>query len=439
MKNASTSVWFSRTMSLLLLSTGVVFGAAGCGDIDSEADLDEDTGMQDDALSTQITGVTFKTQLQNKYLGAQNNGGGAVLAVATQAQAWEQFTLIDRNGGSLQSGDLVHVKAGNGQYFQAANGGGSTLNAASNNELDWETFRVVKENGGGTINNGDLVGLQTITSGRWISAENGGGGSVFAYGPAYGPWEKLVIGLGAVVPQSNWKLVWSDEFNGSAIDESKWTWEVQKPGWVNNELQNYTNRRWENSRVENGHLVIEGRRDWYNGYEYSSARLKTQGKASWKYGRVEARIQLSGGWGTWPAFWMMPDNQSRGWPACGEIDIMEEVGYNQDSIHATTHSQAYNWKSSNQRTAATNVPGVTSGYHTYALEWYPDHIDMFVDGKKYFTSPNDNTGDDAWPFNKNFHIILNLAIGGDWGGAQGVDPNIWPRQMLVDYVRVYQQ
>lgn len=136
---------------------------------------------------------------------------------------------------------------------------------------------------------------------------------------------------------------------------------------------------------------------------------------------------------------MMPDNQSRGWPACGEIDIMEEVGYDQDSIHATTHSQAYNWKSTKQRTAAKTVSGVTTGYHTYALEWFPDHIDMFVDGQKYFTSPNDNTGDDAWPFNKNFHIILNLAIGGDWGGAQGVDPNIWPRQMLVDYVRVYQK
>jgi beta-glucanase (GH16 family) len=355
------------------------------------------------------------------------------------AQAWEKFTLIDKNGGSLESGDLVYIKAGNGQYFMAANGGGSTLNAASNNELDWETFRIVKQNGGGTINNGDVIGLQTITSGRWVSAENGGGGPVFAYGPAFGPWEKLVIGLGQTTPVSDWRLVWSDEFNGSSIDESKWTWEVQRPGWVNHELQNYTNRRWENSRVENGHLVIEGRRDWYNGHEYSSARLKTQGRASWKYGRVEARIKLPGGWGTWPAFWMMPDNQSRGWPACGEIDIMEEVGYDQDSIHATTHSQAYNWKSNTQRTASTYVAGVTSDYHTYALEWYADHIDMFVDGRKYYTSRNDYTGDDAWPFDKNFHIILNLAIGGDWGAAQGVDPNIWPRQMLVDYVRVYQR
>lgn len=440
MKTTSTAVSGWRTVSGLLLSTVVLLGAAACGDVDTMDDVgDEEISTEDEALSTQIMNVTFKTQLQNKYIGAQNNGGGSVLAVATVAQAWEKFTLIDKNGGSLQNGDLVYIKAGNGQYFMAVNGGGSTLNAGSNNELDWETFRIVKQNGGGTIVNGDLIGLQTITSGRWVSAENGGGGPVFAYGPAFGDWEKLVIGLGPTTPVSDWRLVWSDEFNGSSIDESKWTWEVQGPGWVNHELQNYTNRRWENSRVENGHLVIEGRRDWYNGHEYSSARLKTQGRASWKYGKVEARIKLPGGWGTWPAFWMMPDNQSRGWPACGEIDIMEEVGYNQDSIHATTHSQAYNWKSNTQRTAATNVGGVTSDYHTYTLEWYPDRIDMFVDGRKYYTSRNDYTGDDAWPFDKNFHIILNLAIGGDWGGAQGVDPNIWPRQMLVDYVRVYQR
>lgn len=236
-----------------------------------------------------------------------------------------------------------------------------------------------------------------------------------------------------------WRLVWSDEFNGSEIDGSKWTYDVHGPGWVNHELQNYTNNRRENARVENGHLVIEARKDGFQGHDYSSARLKTQGKASWTYGRIEARIQLPSGVGTWPAFWMMPDNQSRGWPACGEIDIMEHVGYDQDWINATTHSNTYSWRSSTQRTAKTLVPGVTTGYHVYALEWYPDRIDMFVDGKKYYTSPNDNTGDDAYPFNKNFHIILNLAVGGDWGGIKGVDANIWPKQMLVDYVRVYQK
>lgn len=439
MARESKAISLSGAVGCALASALVLAGAASCAPMDDVDNSDVDVSTLEDTLTTQVSGVTFKTQLQGRFVGAQNNGGGAVIATATVAQAWENFTLIDRNGGSLESGDEVYIKAGGGQYFQAANGGGGDLNAASLNQLGWETFRIVKASGSGVITTGNVVGLQAVTTGTWVSAQNGGGGTVFAYGAALGDWEKFVVGLGATTTPSDWNLVWSDEFNGSSIDESKWSYDVQGPGWVNHELQSYTNHRSENARVENGHLVIEGRHDWYNGAEYSSARLKTQGKASWTYGRVEASIKLPGGWGTWPAFWMMPDNQSRGWPACGEIDIMEEVGYDQDSIHATTHSQAYNWKNTQQRTAARTVGGVTTGYHTYALEWFPDHIDMFVDGQKYFTSPNDNTGDDAWPFNKNFHIILNLAIGGDWGGAQGVDPNIWPRQMLVDYVRVYQR
>jgi beta-glucanase (GH16 family) len=244
------------------------------------------------------------------------------------------------------------------------------------------------------------------------------------------------LGIGA--PPSGWRLVWSDEFNGPNIDGSKWAFDVQRPGWVNHEWQNYTSR-WENARIENGNLVIEARRDGFDGSEYSSARLRNQWGASWTYGRFEARIKLPGGWGTWPAFWMMPDDFSRGWPACGEIDIMEEVGFDADSIHSTTHTATFNWVNGRQRTAATGAGGATNDFHVYAAEWFPDRIDFFVDSRKFFSSPNDNTGDDAWPFHKNFHFILDLAVGGDWGGAQGVDPNIWPRQMLVDYVRVYQR
>jgi beta-glucanase (GH16 family) len=238
---------------------------------------------------------------------------------------------------------------------------------------------------------------------------------------------------------NGWKLVWSDEFNGSELDESKWSYEVQKPRWVNDEWQGYTNKRKENVRLEGGHLVIEARRDNFNGQEYTSGRIKTQGKHSWKYGRIEASIKLPGGLGTWPAFWMMPENQSRVWPGCGEIDIMEEVGHDQDTSVATTHTQAYNWANNNVKTATTKVDGITSGYHTYALQWYADRIEMYVDGRKYYTVNNEGKGDDAWPFDKNFHIIFNLAVGGVWGGSKGVDGNIWPRAMLVDWVRVYQK
>jgi beta-glucanase (GH16 family) len=391
-------------------------------------------------LATEST-VTLRTRLQNRYIAAQNNGGGAVTAVATVPQAWETFTLVDENNGALDSGDIVGLRAGNGQFVQAVNGGGGAVNATGAALLDWERFRIFKQ-GGGQVRSGDTIALQTIVSGRWLSAENGGGSTVSANGPAYDTWEQLVITLGGAPPPPppppSWRLVWQDEFDGPNIDESKWVYEVRGPGWVNNELQNYTNRRWENARIENGALVIEARRDFFGG-EYSSARLKTAGRASWTYGRVEARLQVPTGYGTWPAFWMMPDNQSRGWPACGEIDVMEHVGYDENRIHSTTHSLRYNWRSPNQRTASTFVPGATGGFHVYAVEWYPDRIEAFVDGVRYFTSPNDGGGDDSWPFNKNFHIILNLAVGGDWGGARGVDPNIWPKRMTVDYVRVYQR
>jgi glycosyl hydrolase family 16 len=351
--------------------------------------------------------------------------------------------MIDANGGALESGDQVHILAGNGQYLQAANGGGGGLSAGTS-QLGWETFRIVRAAGAGAVSTGDVVGLQTLVGGTWVSATSGGGGPVSASGAALGAWEQLVVGLGPSrwvygVEAYGWRQVWSDEFDGGGIDGSKWAHEVQGPGWVNHELQAYTTRS-ENARVEEGHLVIEARRDFVGGGAYSSARLETQGKASWTYARVEARMQVPAGWGTWPAFWMMPDDQSRGWPACGEIDIMEHVGHDQDAVHATTHSQTYNWHNpSSQRTSTVHVDGATTGYHVYVAEWTPSGIDFFVDGVKYFTSPNDHTGDDAWPFHKNFHIILNLAVGGDWGGAMGVDPNIWPRRLLVDYVRVYQR
>lgn len=230
----------------------------------------------------------------------------------------------------------------------------------------------------------------------------------------------------------SWNLVWADDFNGPGLDGSKWSIVVADPGWINAELQRYTARP-ENVRVENGNLVLEQRRDWFNGSEYTSGRIETGGHMSWTYGRIEARIQLPGGVGTWPAFFLLPDDQTLGWPRMGEFDIMEEVGFDQDTIISAHHSQAAHPQ------AAIHVPGATTGFHVYAAEWYPDHIDSFVDGVKFFTTWKQNIGYDQWPFDKNYHIVLNVAIGGNWGGQHGVDPNIWPRRMLVDYVRVFQK
>ncbi|APR88556.1 Chitinase [Minicystis rosea] len=171
------------------------FAWGGCSASDPEVEQQEEVI---EPLS--IPGVSFQTVLQPRYVGAQNNGGGAVIATATLAQAWEKFSIEDINGGTLQSGDSVFIRAGNGQYWQAANGGGSSLNAGSNNTLAWETFKIVKASGSGDIANGDIVGLQTST-GHWVSAQNGGGGTVYAYGGAQGPWEQLKIsGLAGTSP-----------------------------------------------------------------------------------------------------------------------------------------------------------------------------------------------------------------------------------------------
>lgn len=232
-----------------------------------------------------------------------------------------------------------------------------------------------------------------------------------------------------------WRLVWSDEFNGNQIDQSKWGYENLRPGTVNHERQGYTSRP-ENARVEGGNLVIETRKDNFDGMQYTSARLITRGKASWKYGRIEARIKITSALGSWPAFWMMPEDQSGGWPACGEIDIMEQVGYEGDTVHGTTHTQRF--FGGNGRGAPRSVPNITADFHTYRVDWYADRIEWYVDGQQYFVQRNDG-GNDVYPFHKNFHIILNFALGGDWGGARGFDENMPNQRMLVDFVRVYQR
>jgi hypothetical protein len=180
-----------RRLAVACFAASLVLGAC----TSSDAPWEMRAGASQ-SLGNEISGITFQTGLQGRFVGAVNDGGGAVIATATVAQAWETFSLIDINGGSLESGDSVFVRAGNGQYFQALNGGGSTLNAASNNTLGWETFRIVKQTGTGTIHDGDVVGLQD-SGDTWVSAENGGGGKVFAYGAALGPWESLVFTTGA--------------------------------------------------------------------------------------------------------------------------------------------------------------------------------------------------------------------------------------------------
>ena len=242
--------------------------------------------------------------------------------------------------------------------------------------------------------------------------------------------------------ETNWKLVWSDEFDKNGLpDSTKWSFEVQKPAWVNQELQNYTDKRLENCRVENGNLIIEARKDNYQGLDYSSARIKTEKKADWLYGKVEVRAKLPKGRGTWPAIWMMPTNNKYGsWPNSGEIDIMENVGFEPGIIHASLHSKDNNFTNGKMRTSSLKIPNVEDNFHNYTLEWTESTIKISIDKEIVgsWTKPI-NGGWATWPWDDKYHLILNLAIGGSWGGQQGVDDSIWPQKMEVDYVRVYQK
>jgi Beta-glucanase/Beta-glucan synthetase len=235
-------------------------------------------------------------------------------------------------------------------------------------------------------------------------------------------------------------MVWNDEFSNTGLpDATRWGYDVGGSGWGNNELEYYTDSRLENARCENGNLVIEARKESYQGMNYTSARLVTSNKGDWRYGRFEVRAKLPGGKGTWPAIWMLPTTWVYGsWPSSGEIDIMEYVGYDPGNVHGSIHTEAYNHTIGTQKTSTYSVPDAETAFHTYAIEWTTEKIDFFVDDVKYFSFTNEHTGYKVWPFDQPFHFILNLAVGGDWGGAEGVDPNIWPQQMVVDYARVYQ-
>jgi hypothetical protein len=241
------------------------------------------------------------------------------------------------------------------------------------------------------------------------------------------------------VPQG-YTLVWQDEFNDNALsmpDEKLWWYEVWGPGYVNNELQRYVKGKQADeltAEVSSGTLKIHAKKV---GNEVISARVNTI--EHWTYGYFEARLKLPVGKGTWPAFWMMPKQESQ-WPDCGEIDIMEEVGYHPNYVSSSIHCKAYNHLINTQKTKEILVPSAQTEFHVYALEWTADRIECFVDGKSYFVFQNDQAGNSAtWPFNKSFYLKLNLAWGGDWGGAQGVDESALPATYEIDYVRVFQK
>ncbi|WP_258104082.1 glycoside hydrolase family 16 protein [Marinoscillum sp. MHG1-6] len=239
--------------------------------------------------------------------------------------------------------------------------------------------------------------------------------------------------------------VWADEFDYAGLpDSTKWSYDVgdgcpDNCGWGNNELEYYTEARPKNARVEDGKLIIQLHKESFGSREYTSARLTTKGKGDWKYGRFEIRAKLPSGLGTWPALWMLPtDWKYGGWPESGEIDIIEKVGYSPDTVVAAAHTGAYNHGIGTHKNAYHKVADNDEAFHTYVLEWEEDEYRVYTDDELFFTFRNENKTTSEWPFNQRFHLLLNIAFGGNWGGKMGIDDASLPATMEIDYVRVFQ-
>jgi len=247
----------------------------------------------------------------------------------------------------------------------------------------------------------------------------------------------LLLALSACNQKSEWNLVWSEEFDysGAPADES-WSYEI---GHIRNrELQYYTDSP-QNVVVRDGVCTISARLESED--SITSASINTRGKKEFLYGRIEVSARIPSALGTWPAIWMLGTNtKDVGWPACGEIDIMEHVGFDPDLIHANIHTRSYNHNIGTNKGNQIQVEDPHADFHLYSVEWYKDHMDFFFDDSLYFTFHNDLTGNaDTWPFNQPHYLLLNLAYGGSWGGEQGVDTSMLPLTYEIDYVRYYRK
>ncbi len=254
----------------------------------------------------------------------------------------------------------------------------------------------------------------------------------------------LLIFISCQQSNQHKNLLWNDEFDTSGQpDKENWNLITGNGcpeicGWGNNERQYYT-KDTSNVRIEDGVLIIEAHKvdDERN---YTSSKLTSENKGEWKTAYIEVRAKLPYGRGTWPAIWMLPSlERDLIWPEDGEIDIMEHVGYNQGQIYGTIHTKAYNHMNHTQKSDSIFIKDADKNFHTYAINWTEEKIEWYVDEIMYHSISKGEDDQDGWPFTKPYHLILNLAVGGNWGGKYGVDDTIWPQRLEVDYVRVYEQ
>nr|WP_315133222.1 glycoside hydrolase family 16 protein [uncultured Flavobacterium sp.] len=245
----------------------------------------------------------------------------------------------------------------------------------------------------------------------------------------------LFIANFCLAQQTKRKLVWEENFSEPVLNESVWNFELGDGcpnlcGWGNNERQVYTTK---NHEIKNGNLIIHAKKE---GNSYTSTKITTKDKKIFQYGRMEARAKLPVGHGIWPAFWMLGQNISQvGWPKSGEIDILEYIGREPHMVFTTLHTQDSHGNTIN--TKKTSFPNIEEGFHVFALDWTKDKMDFFVDDILVYTFQPEIKNENTWPFDKPFYFILNVAIGGNFGGP-AVDDKVFPQDFIVDYIRVYQ-
>ena len=249
----------------------------------------------------------------------------------------------------------------------------------------------------------------------------------------------LLLAAVTMPPPPGYSLVWFDDFNYKGLPNSKY-WAYETAFVRNGEKQFYTNARPENAFVSDGKLTITARKDNFEGHEVTSASIHTNGKFDFKYGYVEVKAKIPTGTGTWPAIWTLGSNIGKaGWPMCGEIDIMENVGFDAEKVHFNVHTKAYNHAIQTQKGTDILVPKAWNDFHVYGLEWTDKYLRWYFDGKPVFDFKKESAEVEKLPFDATQYLILNLAIGGGWGGQKGIDDSIFPSKYEVDYVRIYQK
>jgi beta-glucanase (GH16 family) len=347
------------------------------------------------------------------------------IANRTTPQGWEMFTVVDAGGG------LIALRSSNGLYVSADTNIAAYAPLVANRPTfsTWEKFTWTDVGTG-------QVTLRASTNGKYVSADLNRSANLVADRTTAQGWETFTWGTGST-PQPTtpptaipgWNLVWSDEFNGPSVNTSNWSFQTGCSGWGNAEWEDYTNGA--NTSFENGVLVIEARMKpgaALGACGMTSTRMNTSGKRSFQYGKMEARIAIPMGQGTWPAFWMMGNVGT--WPSNGEIDIMEHINSTSDNV-GTLHWNNNGHQSSG---ASVNVSNMTS-YHVYGIEWDASQIKFYVDGNYYNTINISSVPQPA--FHQPSYFLLNLAIGGAWPGYP-TSTSIMPARYYIDYVRVYQ-